>query len=432
MNILLVSDWGGSLALGLRLKSEGHAVRIWVKDGNYQDVGEGLLDKVKEATPLHEQPDLVICDDVGLVDLAEEFRSRRIPVWGGTDYSEKLELDRGFGQQEFAAAGMTILPEHSFDTLGEGIQYIGENPGRYVFKPNGQAQEEKILTYVCRADDSSDLLAFMQHLERSKGSSLGSFQLQKFESGVEIGISGYFNGHDFVEPIEVTFEHKKLMTGDIGPATFEMGTTLFWTTRQSRLYRETIGMMRGRLKGYVGYFDINCICHDQTMYPLEATCRFGYPTLYVNMEGLAGPLGETMRSIARGEDVPFHTSGPIAVCVVIATPPWPYTSPEVYHAYGANSLAIVGGARVDEANGVSLPAGVYPGEMRLADGEFYTAGCTGFTTIVAGHAETIEEARAGAYNTAGRISIPNMMYRTDIGANWHADMARLREWCWLD
>jgi phosphoribosylamine--glycine ligase len=322
---------------------------------------------------------------------------------------------------------MTTLPEVSFTSLEEGVRYIGEHPGRYVFKPNGVTQEQKILTYVSRSDDGSDLVTMMEHFERSPSHSIESFELQKFEAGVEIGISGFYNGHDFVEPIEVTFEHKKLMTGDIGPATFEMGTTQLWTNKLSRLYRETIARMTEKLRGYVGYFDINCICHDQTIYPLEATCRFGYPTLFVNMEGLAGPLGETMLRVARGEDAPFTASAPIAVCVVIATPPWPYASKEVFESYGANTLVIIGGAK--DAN---FPEGIYPAEMRLQDGEFYTAGCTGFTTIVAGRGGSIEEARAAAYNRVNRVNIANMMYRTDIGASWHADMAQLREWCWLD
>jgi phosphoribosylamine--glycine ligase len=206
-----------------------------------------------------------------------------------------------------------------------------------------------------------------------------------------------------------------------------MGTTLFWTTRQSKLYRETIQKMEERLRGYVGYFDINCICDRETIYPLEATCRFGYPTIFVNMEGLAGPLAETMYKVARGEQASFEIAGPIAVCVVVASPPWPYPSKEVFRQYGENSLVIV-----HCAEGARLPSGIYPAEMRYADGDFYTAGYTGFTAIAAASASTIEEARGEAYNRVGLVNISNMMFRTDIGATWHSDMASLREWGWLN
>jgi phosphoribosylamine--glycine ligase len=205
-----------------------------------------------------------------------------------------------------------------------------------------------------------------------------------------------------------------------------MGTTLLWTDRNSKLYRETIGKMIDALRGYVGYFDINCICHGDTIYPLEATCRFGYPTLYVNMEGLAGELASTMYAVASGKNDPFHTTGPIAACVVVASPPWPYASQEVFEAYGKNAMVIVGGA-----TNADLPEGLYPAEMRYKDGDFYTAGCTGFTCIAAAHGETIEQVLSEVYNRVARVNIPNMMYRTDIGATWHSDLALLREWCWL-
>ena len=47
--------------------------------------------------------------------------------------------------------------------------------------------------------------------------------MQKYISGVEIAVGAFFNGNDFVYPINVNFEHKKLFPGNIGPSTGEMG-----------------------------------------------------------------------------------------------------------------------------------------------------------------------------------------------------------------
>jgi phosphoribosylamine--glycine ligase len=427
MNILIISDWGGGLALSQRFLAEGHETKLWIKDSAYSNLGDGMVEKVSDYHEAEDWAEFELCDDIGLWEIAEEMRKKGKVVWGGTEYSDRLELDRGFGQEEMADAGLTILPRQSFSNLDEGIEFIRTNPGRYVFKPDGMAQEDKILTYVGRSETGSDLVTFMEHLQRKSDGKLKSFELQQFRSGVEIGISGFYNGHDFVEPIEVTFEHKKLMTGEIGPATFEMGTTMFWTTRESSLYRKTIATFCEKLKGYTGYFDINFICHDQTMYPLEATCRFGYPTIFLKMETLKGNLGELMYRIASGEDSKIAVTHTIAACVVVATPPWPYSSKEVFEKYGANTMVIIQGA-----TGGKLPPGIYPAEIRYEDGDFYTAGTSGFTVIAAGSGETIEEAKKLAYERVGLVNIPNMMFRTDIGARWDEDMKRLREWGWLE
>ena len=48
-------------------------------------------------------------------------------------------------------------------------------------------------------------------------------------TGVEVAVGAFFNGKEFVYPLNVNFEHKKLFPGNIGPSTGEMGTAMFWS-----------------------------------------------------------------------------------------------------------------------------------------------------------------------------------------------------------
>ncbi len=109
-----------------------------------------------------------------------------------------------------------------------------------------------------------------------------------------------FNGNEFIEPVNFNFEHKKLFPGNIGPSTGEMGTSMFWSSR-NRLFNETFGKLEDWLaeEGYVGSIDLNCIVNENGIYPLEFTPRFGYPTIVLQEEGMITPTGEFFFSRTR-------------------------------------------------------------------------------------------------------------------------------------
>ena len=101
------------------------------------------------------------------------------------------------------------------------------------------------------------------------------FQLQRRVSGVEVAVGGFFNGKNFIYPINVNFEHKKLFPGDIGPPTGEMGTAMFWSGPINYSINTLLKMEPVLAsEGYVGYIDLNCIVNNNGIYPLEFTSRF--------------------------------------------------------------------------------------------------------------------------------------------------------------
>ena len=53
---------------------------------------------------------IVFDDTLGQGEKAEELRGRGKAVVGGTPYTDRLEDDRSFGQEELKKAGVTIIP----------------------------------------------------------------------------------------------------------------------------------------------------------------------------------------------------------------------------------------------------------------------------------------------------------------------------------
>ena len=79
---------------------------------------------------------------------------------------------------------------------------------------------------------------------------------------MEVAVGGFFNGKEFIRPVNINFEHKRLFPGNIGPSTGEMGTLMLWI-HKSRIFELTLEKIKQNLaaSGYIGYIDVNCIAN---------------------------------------------------------------------------------------------------------------------------------------------------------------------------
>ena len=78
------------------------------------------------------------------------------------------------------------------------------------------------------------------------------------------------------------------------------------------------------------------------------------------------------------------------------------------------------------------PDGVHLEDTKLVDGQWRVAGESGMPLVVTGKGETMQRARAQAYERVGDIVVPNCYYRDDIGERWiDGDGDRLLAWGYL-
>ena len=91
---------------------EGEDVRFWIKDPEEKEIADGFVPKSEDWKKDVGWADVVVFDDVlGMGEMAQEVRQAGVKVVGGSPYTDKLEDDRGFGQQELKAAGVSIIPQ---------------------------------------------------------------------------------------------------------------------------------------------------------------------------------------------------------------------------------------------------------------------------------------------------------------------------------
>ncbi len=223
---LFVSDEGLIGDLAWEVTKEGHEVLYYIKEKAQKDVCEGFVNKTDDWQEKKDWADVIIFDDVVFGQTAETLRKQGKLVFGGSVYADKLEMDREFGQEEMKSLGINILPNWNFSDFDAAIDFIQKNPGRYVVKPSGHAQGEKELSFVGQEEDGKDIIQVLEHYKKHWSKKIKEFQLQKFVSGVEIAVGAFFNGKEFVKPVFVNFEHKKMFPGNIGPSCYSEDTEI--------------------------------------------------------------------------------------------------------------------------------------------------------------------------------------------------------------
>jgi len=365
--------------------------------------------------------------DVEFGPAADRLRKKGKLVVGGTKYTDELEMDREFGQTELKKYGVNILPHWQFSNYDEAVDFIKNNPDRYVFKPSGNTPSGgKGLLFIANEEDGKDLLALLEQNKTLWQKKNPVFQLQKYISGVEIAVGAFFNGKDFIYPINVNFEHKRIFPGDIGPMSGEMGTLMFWSG-PNRLFKQTLEKMRQPLaeSGYAGYVDINCIVNGKGIYPLEWTCRFGFPTIQIQEEGIVMPMGEMLLKLAAGEQFELKTKKGFQIGVRILVPTYFAKEKDTMTVETYRDLPIL----------FKRPAGlegIHIEDIKSDNGVWRIAGSSGVLLVVTGSGSTVAEARRQAYFRIQNVMIPSMFYRVDIGLRWGEDSDKLQTWGYLD
>jgi phosphoribosylamine--glycine ligase len=420
---LFVSDIGLIGDLAYAVKNEGNEVRYCIRSKTDKDVSDGFVEKTDDWESLKDWADVIIFDDIGFGNTAERLRKEGRAVIGGSAASDRLELDRDFGHEQLKRAGLQTIPSWEFNTFDAAIEFVKANPERYVVKPSGKAQDDKVLSFIGQDDDGLDVLAVLERYKNVWSAKIKSFQIQRFVSGVEVAVGAFFNGENFILPACINFEHKRMFNGEIGPSTGEMGTLMFWSEK-SRLYDETLAKFRPILAemAFIGYFDINCIANSRGIYPLEITPRFGYPTISIQMEGVTSKWGEFLYALANKQQFNLRTERGFQIGVVVAVPPYPFSDTAAFRRYSEDAVIIFKKA---------TPSGIHHGDAKLVNGDWRLAGSSGYALVITGSGQTVEDARRETYNRVKNVIIPNLFYRTDIGERWYRDTDLLLTWGYL-
>ena len=427
MRILGVGEYCDLGDMYHRLAEAGHEIRVYIADANAGDVFGGMLDVIPNW-----QAELDWVRDAGesgavLFESAtngavqDALRAKGYQVIGGSALGDRLEADRAYGQQVLRDLGLSIVRSTPFDDFTTAIEFVKASPGRYVFKSNG-ADTLRSRNYVGEMQSGADMIALLGlHRAQWAESTRPDFVLMDYIDGVEVGVGAYFNGSVFLHPACLDWEHKRFFPGDLGELTGEMGTIVTYRGAE-RVFELTLARMERRLaaSGYCGYINLNLIANEEGLWPLEFTSRFGYPGFAICDALHEESWDSIFAAMLRRDRAEFATRAGYAAGVVLTVPPFPYRHGYAELSKGSPISFRETMTRADHEH-------LHFAEVALRDGQLVTSGMIGYVGVATGTGETVQAAQAAANALAQKVVVPNVRYRTDIGARLiEHDLARLR------
>ena len=314
--------------------------------------------------------DVIVFDDtLGQGEKAVALRARGKAVVGGTPYTDRLEDDRSFGQEELKKAGVTIIPYRDFDNFDEAISYVQENPSRYVIKPSGAAGNVKRRLFVGDEEDGGDVVRMLEAYKKAFSDEIKVFQLQKRVVGVEVAVGAFFNGKSFVYPINMNFEHKKLFPGNSGPPTGEMGTTMFWS-EPNKIFEQTLLKMaaEARRGGLRRLHRRQLHRQQQRDLPARVHLTLRLPDDLHPAGGHDHADRPLPADLAHGDDPKLKVKSGFQVGVRIVMPPFPFDDDATFESFSKNAVIVFKKGTPEE---------VHIEDIKIVEGQWLVAGTSG-------------------------------------------------------
>jgi phosphoribosylamine--glycine ligase len=433
MRFLGIGDSNDLLALYLQLGQQGHEVRVHVRDPDAADVGQGLVCRVEDWRA--ELPWIRDAGQGGVVlfetatdgALQDSLRADGYQVIGGSAGGDRLESDREFGQKLLAALGLPTAETRVFGSFEAAMRFVRARPGRYVYKPDGPGFASS-RTYVGQLEDGADMLGVLARQGATwPVDTPVRFVLMQHLSGVEMGVGAYFDGRRFLRPACLDWEHKRFFPGDLGELTGEMGTLATYEGSE-RFFEATLARVGPWLAaaGYCGYINLNTVVNADGVWPLEFTCRFGYPGYAVLSVLQPDGWAECFRQLLSGDGGSFRNLPGFSVAVVLTVPPFPHRD-----GYARLSKGVPVTFRTNLGD-EERQRHLHLGEVARAGNVLLTAGSVGYVMVATGVGRDVRAARKAAYSTAAGVVVPNLRYRLDIGERFlREDRAALERLGWL-
>lgn len=431
MRVLLIDQENQCLDLALRAIAAGHEVRLVrysprkpIKDGDgfpglkFVDDWRNSMDWVGKDGLIYTSGNFVHMTEL------DRYREFGFHIFSPTAASARLEIERGEGLKAAAAAGIEMPPYQEFASLEDAEKAARKSDLCFVFKTLG-SENDKSLSFV--ADTPAEMVGWIrQKIDRGMKLKGPCILQEKIDMLAEVGVSAWMGPEGFLPGrYNVYFEHKKLLPGEIGPNTGEMGTVCQYTDTD-KLATEMLKPMEPVLRalGHCGDFAVGAgIDNKGRAFLFEFTARAGWPAMHIQVASHRGDPIKWMADLLRGKDS-LKVSNDVAIGVVCGQPFFPYSKSIPADVEG-NPISGLDDAWPDvHPVGVMLGKGPIMRAGKIVDGPQHQT--TGeYVVVCTGLGKTVEKARKKVYGVVDKVKFPNMIFRQDIGEKMMRSLPKL-------
>ena len=354
---------------------------------------------------------VVIGPEAPLVSgLADSLRAVGIKTFGPNAAASQLESSKLFAKQVMAAANVATAHATKCDSYEAVEAALASRVAPFVVKDDSLASGKGVVV-------TEDLATALDHA-RAVLSAGKSVLVEDFLPGVEASLFFVCDGSEAV-PLMPARDHKRLLSGDLGPNTGGMGAYAplpdFSIDRSNDLVAEIarpiLTEMRNRGTPFVGLLYAGLMVNEHEINIVEFNVRFGDPETQPVLALMTSSLGELLLAAAT-EDLKSaqrpEWSQESALTVVMAAPGYP-DSPLL----GGEVSGLARAARAP--NVTVLHAGTGRTSSNAPSSNDLAIVTGGRVLSVTAVGDDLAQARSRAYHAVDLIDFDGAQYRTDIG-----------------
>ena len=342
----------------------------------------------------------------GIVD---SFTAAGLLVFGPTKEASRIEGSKSFAKELMADCAVPTAACEAFTDYEGARAYLDTCPIPIVVKADGLAAGKGVTVAQTREEANTALRESM--LERQFGDAGDCVVIEEFMEGQEVSVFAFVDG-EYVSPMVAACDYKRVGEGDTGPNTGGMGSFSpplphHWNADMETLVRTSI--MEPVIKGlanidapYRGVLYLGMMLTKEGPKVVEFNCRFGDPETQVILPRLKSDLAAILHATASGKLQETEIEWDDRACVGVVA------------ASGGYPASYSTGYPISGITDVDYDATVFHAGTKILDDATVTDG--GRVLTVSALADTLERARARAYESIGRISFKDGFHRTDIAS----------------